>query len=266
MDAARGILKVLALCCLCNMASHAQPAGTASVPGTGKGPAPTIELAKLEIAVSSLELSYTIRNGSDHEAWICTEVSHIPFEMYVTHDQQALLIRRHLDVPCWHIWHHPPLPGTYMRLRPGAAQPESLRIDLPAKPTFLYAHETTEVIEQTVNRLVLEIGYYDENLPALVRSICEVADKFSDEGWKLYTSGPDPNMWHTYFRGLTVRGALSGFDVVNKDPDSTGYVRIDYSYQALAEKVLRMEINGVAIPYKGRIEREAPPRFPATSD
>jgi hypothetical protein len=268
MDAARRILKVLAICCLCNMASHARSADPVNGPDASKSPAVTLELTKLEVTDSSLELSYRVRNSSNHEVWVCSDVGRIPFELYLTHDRQTLLIRKHLSVPCYKIWHRPPAPGKYVRLGAATAQSESLRIGLPAGGQFLYTSETTEVITQTVRCLVLEIGYYNEDLPALARSICEVADRFSAEGWRLYldTVGVDPNMWHTYFRGITARGALAGFEVVNKDAVSRGYVYLDYSYEAMAEKVLRMEINGVAIPYNGRIEREVPPRFSATSD
>jgi hypothetical protein len=268
MNATRRILKVLAICCLCNMASHAQPADPVNSSAENKGSAATIELTKLEVTDSSLALSYKIENGSTHEVWVCSEVvrARIPFEMFLTHDRQTLLIRKRLAVPCYAVWHRPPDPGMYVRISPGAAQPESVRIDLPASPTFFYASQTREGTAQTVRRLVLEIGYYDEDLPALVHSICAVADQFSADGWKLYTSQVDPNMWHAYFRGLSVGSALSDFDVVNKDPASKGYVYVNYSYEALAEKVLRMEINGVAIPYSGRIEFEVPPRFPAVLD
>jgi len=114
----------------------------------------------------------------------------------------------------------------------------------------------------------LEIGYYNEDLFALARNICAISDQFSAEGWKLYvtTSGVDPNMWHTYFRGITARGALADFEMMNKDPAGRGYVYLNYSYEALAEEILRLDINGVAIPYHGRIEREVPPLFPGASD
>jgi hypothetical protein len=225
-------------------------------PDNSKGTAVTVELTKLEVTDVSLALSYQIRNASDHEVWVCSEVTRgrTRFEMFLTHDKQTLLIRKRLDVPTQAIWHTPPDPGTYVRLNPGAVQPESLQIDLPATGRFRYASQSTEVLAQTVRRLVLEIGYFDENLPALLRSIRAVGDHFSDEGWKLYTARLNPGMWQTYFRGLAAYGAASDLDIINKDPESKGYVYINYSYQALMEKVLRMEINGVGIPYKGKIE------------
>jgi hypothetical protein len=243
MDAARRILKVLAICCLCNMASHAQPADPADGLDASKGLTVTIELMKLEVTDSSLGLTYAIRNGSDHDVWVCTDVSSVPFEVYLTNDGQTLLIRKRLDVPTTVVWHRPPPAGTYRRLSPGTARAESLLLDLPVAQKTVYASPTAAEPFQTVRHLTLEIGYYDEDLPALVRSIFDMAEKFN-----LESGTPDPNMERTYFRGLAVRRALASYGTINDDPDGTGYVRIDYSYQALTgEKVLRMEISGVGI-------------------
>ena len=71
-------------------------------------------------------------------------------------------------------------------------------------------------------------------------------------------------MEKTYFRGIAARRALTAYGLLNKDPYGEGRIYIDYSYQALTgEKVLRVEINGVSIPYDGRVERQVAPKFPA---
>jgi hypothetical protein len=197
-------------------------------------------------------LTYTIGNNSDHDVWVCTEVSSIPFELYLTHDRETLLIRKRLDVPTKGVWRRPPAPGTYLRIEPGAAKSEAIQIDLPAKTRSVYADIATKGVAQIVRRLAVEVGYYDTDLPALVRGIFAIADTFGLEGWTLY-----PDIRRIYFRGLGVRGALSAFYDMNKDPDNEGRVRIEYSHQALTgEKVLRMEINGIAIPYRGLIEAD----------
>ena len=127
-----------------------------------------------------------------------------------------------------------------------------MEINLPATEKFVYADLGAEEVTQVVRRLVLEIGYYDEDLPALVRGILAIADRFSLDGWGLY-----PDIQRMYFRGLAVAGALSNFYELNEDPDSSGVVHIEYSHQSLTgERVLRMEVNGVAIAYEGRVERQ----------
>lgn len=247
MGTAIRITTVVALCCLCNMGSHAEQTGETRGSESGKVMGVTIELTKLEITDSSLGVSYRIRNSLDHDVWVCTRVSSTPHEVFLAYDTQTLVIRRRLDVPSTWVWRRPPAPGTYMRLSPGTAQPESLQLELPVIQQLVYAGGGSTEAPQTARRLALEIGYYDEDLPALVRSILDVAGKFAGESWKL-----DPNMERTYFRGLGVRGALSAYGVMNKDPYGEGRVYIDYSHQALTgEKVLRIEVTGLSIPYKG---------------
>jgi len=135
-------------------------------------------------------------------------------------------------------------------------------IDLPVAGKFVYASEGEEPVTDTVRRVALEIGYYDENLPALVRNIIEMANKLGAQTWFTY-----PDWLKTYFRGLAVRNALEGFNVLNRDPEAEGRVYIEHSRQALTgEKALRVEINGVGIPYNGRVQWEVPPQYPVTSD
>ena len=252
MKAARALARVLIVGCVCSLPSHAEKAKGVNGGESSKEPYVTIELAKLEVTDSSLGLSCRIRNSSDHDVWVCREVSSLPFEVYLSHDTKTLLIRKRLDVPCHTRWSRPPAAGKYVRLSPGTAEPESFLIDLPATPQVVYASPGTETVSCTVRRLVLEIGYYDEDLPALVRSILEVAENFNPTSKSL-----KPEIWTTYFRGLLVRNSLAAFDVMNKDPESSGHVYIDYSSQALAgEKILHIEINGVSIPYSGPVKQE----------
>jgi len=238
MKTAARLAGIVAVCCLCNMVSHAQEADEASGPGHSERASVTIELTRFEVSDSCLALDYRIKNGSDHDVWVCSRPSSIPFEMYLTQDKQSLLIRKRLDVPTTVIWHRPPAPGTYVRLNAGADQRESLLIDLPVEPVTVYASGGTESAS-TVTRLAVEIGFYDEDLPALIDNIIAVADMFRVTSWDVPWEILD-----TYFRGLRVPRLL------NADPYGQGYVHIEYNGQALTgEKVLRMEINGVSIPY-----------------
>ena len=125
-----------------------------------------------------------------------------------------------------------------------------MQIALPVSPTVLYASEYTAESAQPARRLALEIGYYDEDLPALIHNIFAVAEKSG-----LTIRDVPANILNTYFRGLMVRGALGGFDLVNKDPYGQGFVYIDYSYQALTgEKILRVDVNDVSIPCGGNLQ------------
>jgi len=250
MNTARRIIRVLAICCVCNMASHAGRAKEAGGPDNSKEIGVTIELTKLEVSDSFLGLSYKISNGSDREAWVCNDVGHIPFEVFLTYDKQTLLIRKRLDVPSRTRWRGPSPVGTYVRIAPGASLTESVQIALPVSPNTEYAFEYTTEFAQPVRHLALEIGYYDEDLPALIHSIIGVAEKSG-----LTSRDVPANILNTYFRGLVVRGGLAGFDLVNKDPYDRGLVYVNYSYQALTgEKILRVDVNDVAVPYAGGTE------------
>jgi hypothetical protein len=205
-----------------------------------------IEITELDINDSTLTLGYNLENGTNHEVWVCNGIGRIPFEVFLTPDKQTLLIRQRLDVPSNTAWRLPPV-GTYVRLVPGASLVKSLRIDLPVSPSVLYAPECEEEPTQPVQRLALEIGCYDEDLPALIHSICAVAEMSG-----LTTQDVPSNILDTYFRGLRVRGAFGGFTLANKDPYGDGIVYINYSWQALTgEKILRVDVNNVSIPYEG---------------
>jgi hypothetical protein len=253
------IVPVVVLCCVCSMRSHAEETGEANSPSNSKERDVTIEIAKLEVADSSLGLTYTIRNRSDHDVWICSNIgSNSLFEVFLTSDGKTLLIRKRMDVPSKVIWHRDPPPGTYVCLNSGADQTESLRMDLPIVPQFLYAAQDAPV-NCTVRRLALEVGFYDEDLPALIRDIAEIANTFSNGTWSL-----DSQVMRTYFRGMAARYALMYY--TNKSSDAYGEggrVYIHYSYQALTgEKVLRAEINGVSVPYVGPIEKKIGGSYP----
>ncbi len=254
MNTLKSIARVLAICSVCCVTSQAEQPKEPNTPDNGKETGVTIEVVKVDVGDSLLALTYRVRNSSDHEVWVCSRLSSKPFEVYLTSDKQELLIRKRLDVPCTKIWHVPPAAATYIRLAPGGATLESLQIDVPVTPIFVYASAGREAVDQIARRMALEVGYYDENLPALVRNIFDVADEFSAQSWYVY-----PDWLRTYFRGLIVRNALGDFNTLNKDPEADGCVRIEYSGQALTgEKVLRMELIGIAIPYKGSAEYSTP--------
>ncbi|HNS21331.1 MAG TPA: hypothetical protein PKH24_12585 [Sedimentisphaerales bacterium] len=137
--------------------------------------------------------------------------------------------------------------GTYVRIVPGARLTESVRITLPVAPRITYSAEEMTEVTQTVERLALEIGYFDEDLPAMIHTICAIADPCS------IPSGTFPSETvNTYFRGVVIRGSLgSYFDRLNPDPYGAGRVRICYPHK-LIEKILRADVNDVSIPYKGQ--------------
>jgi hypothetical protein len=244
MKAARRLVKLLVVCCLCTVGSRADPTGE---PGLVADAGVTMEITELDVNDVALSLTYNITNGTDRETWVCSTIGRRPFEVFPS-DEQTLLIRIRLDIPSTAEWGRGGPAGTYVRILPRASRAESLQIALPASPVVVYGSRYATEPAQPLRRLALEIGYYDEDLPALIHSIIDVAEKSGLTVWDVPS-----NILNTYFRGVVVRGALASFDVVNRDPYGRGCATIAYNYQALTgEKVLRVDVNDVAIPYAAR--------------
>jgi len=224
----------------------------------------SMELTHFEITDANLELDWKIKNNTDHDVWVCDNIGYIynnnTFETFLAGDSQTLLIRRRLDVPSGgKIWHVHPV-GVYIRLRPGENRPESLVLNLPVQSQFVYATRGIKVTK-CAGCINLEIGFYDVDLPALIRTIIQEAEKLGGT-----TSDVDFAIIKDYFRGLWVLerfgGSLEYFDAQNEDPYGEGRVQFDYPYQSLAgEKILRILIDDVSIPYEGNI-----PSIPYESD
>jgi hypothetical protein len=229
MATSRTIVSLTTICGVFFLCHPASGAEQTSDPNAAKATTATIELTSLDVNDSTLKLNYKIRNDSDHEVWVCSDIGWVPLEIYLTQDRETLLIRKRLYVPNDGIrvagpWGMPI--GKYTRLKSGESHAEQLLINLPVKPVFEFAAPDKDEVVQIVKRLAIEIGYYDEDLPALIHSILKVADLFTIVG-----RGPalDARIVGTYFPGLAVKSALAGFDTTNKDPYGLGTARINYS-------------------------------------
>jgi len=212
----------------------------------------TIELTKLDVNDTTLELSYKIKNNTDHDVWICDDVAayfaSLDFEVYLSEDEQSLLIRRRLDVPTivyWPVWPY----GRYVLLRSGQERTESLSLDVPVHPRRVFARG--EAASDHARRLVLEIGFYNEDLPGMIREILEMAEK-------LNCARLEPIEYRTafflrYFKGIWIAhlfGGLSNFEKYVYQEGSEE-ITIPYTQQNLnGEQVLRIEVDGVHIPYE----------------
>ena len=202
---------------------------------------------------TTLELRYKIKNNADHDVWICDDVdayfASLDFEVYLSEDEQSLLIRRRLDVPTivyWPIWPY----GRYVLLRSGQERTESLSLDVPVHPRRLFA--SGEAASDHARRLVLEIGFYNEDLPGMIREILEMAEKLNCA--RLEPSEYRTAFFMRYFKGIWIAhqvfGGLSGFEEYTYKEGSEE-ITIPYTQQNLnGEQVLRIEVNGVHIPYE----------------
>lgn len=217
-----------------------------------------IVLTKLEVTDKALELAYKIKNGSDHDVWVCDGLGVVyggsdfaAYEAYLAEDAQTLLIRRRFDVPIEAITEDVFI-SRYVRLRPAQERTESLSLTVPVTPQLIFAVERAHA--EYATRLTIEIGYYDEDLPGLIRRILEVAEKlkcakppYTDIGIK------SAEIFAHYFSGLVISGAFGGLSQFNESyKDGSEQILIPYMGQVLkGECVLRLVVDGVCIPYAG---------------
>jgi hypothetical protein len=230
--------------------SETEPAGVTTV------------FTKFDVNDTNLELGFKIINNTDHDVWICDSMiaidpnTYINYEVYLAEDAKTLVIRKRLDLP----W--PPaiveIPiedylGRYLRLQPGQEKIDSISLTMPVLSHILNAIPRTFVEQAIASRLVLEIGYYNEDLPELIRSILEVAEKLDCTGFDI-REGFSSDIFRRYFKGLLIShqfGPLSRFNEEHKDVSKEFLTFVTRGF--LGEEVLQIAIEDMSIPYKGFI-------------
>jgi hypothetical protein len=237
---------------ICVLAPRCAQAESVDDPNSEEGKVATIELTRLDVNDTNLELSYKIRNNTDHDIWICDNVdiyTTFDFEVYLAEDEQSLLIRRRLDVPTAWYWSSA-VYGRYVLLRSGQERNESLSLAVPVDPRRVFASELTA--SDHARGLVLEIGFYNEDLPGTIRDILEMAEKLNCA--HLDHSEYETAFFIRYFEGIWIArelfGGLSAFEKYVYQEGSEE-IEIPYSRQKFSgEQVLRIEVDGVHIPYE----------------
>jgi len=221
-------------------------------PNNAEGEIVTTELTKLDVNDTNLELSYKIKNNTDHDVWICDNVdvdTTFDFEVYLSEDEQSLLIRRRFDVPTAWIWAFG-VAGRYVLLRSGQERNESVSLAVPVVPRRVFASELST--SDHARRLVLEIGFYNEDLPGRIRDILKMAEKLNCA--RLDYSESSTPFFLRYFEGIWIAhhlfGGLSQFEEYTYKEGSEE-IEIPYTRQKFnGEQVLRIEVDGVHIPYE----------------
>jgi hypothetical protein len=159
-------------------------------------------------------------------------------------------MRRGLDFPTQLQWLVAPR-AKYVRLRPGQERSESLSLPVPIGQRLIFALKEGKAERAT--RLVMQIGFYAEDLPQMVLGILALADKIIHPPLD-YLTDSDIRIIERYFGGLLVEywlGGLSSFKEGNKKVDLNEQVWISYTYQALkGERFSELVIDGVSIPYR----------------
>ena len=215
-------------------------------------------LTKLVVDDQNLELGWKITNGSDHDVWVCetmnTNAKLIKFETFMAKDDETLVIRRRFDLPLA-VSLERPIGGRYARLLPGQDRVESLSLPVPVIIDHLFEAELGNA--QYAKRLVLETGFYNEDLPDLLLHIAEVAEKLSCDESLLRLN--DAEIYARYFGGLWISGVFNDDNYVSsqlRESVKEGKDEIVMPHMGKArigEHVLRLTIDDVSIPYNGLV-------------
>lgn len=213
----------------------------------------TIELMKLDVNDTNLDLNYKIKNISDHDVWVCASLSpEYPsvYEYFLDKDGKTLVLRRRSDLPIRILlaMKYPTLRSRYVRLPPGQEKAESISLAVPVSPSVVYIGERANA--EFASRLVIEIGFYNEDVLERIRSIIEVAERFHCASVEFTDFESD--IMRCYFKGLLITkffGGLSHFDESHKDVSEQFITAC--TDQLLGEQVLRITVDRVSIPYEG---------------
>jgi hypothetical protein len=214
----------------------------------------SLTITKFHVNNQALELGWRIMNDSDHDVWICESMSrdYPPplFEQFLDEDAKTLVIRKRFDLPMrW--YEYPPIGSRYVRLLSGEEKVEFVSVALPVRPYQMsVANKVTNA--EYAERLALEIGYYDEDLPALILEIVELAEFLNCD--LLVGLGENVELGERFFGGRQIAqyyNHIIGFGPNVRSADTDGEIWIpDLGGIRMGEKVLRIEVDGVSIPYK----------------
>lgn len=187
----------------------------------------------------TLRISYEISNYSKQDVWICDSVhERYNFEVYIEEDGETLMVRKLSSVPSGSKWRTQPL-GKYIRLRPEEKRIESLLLNVPVNPVYVYKPKTNKQLRRVINakRLTIEIGYYVGTLPNIFVDMLKETEKTDLDKMILF------NMWF---------GGVLGFNNRNEQlRQRDDEVLIPYTQQRLNdEKIVRTVIDDLSLPYK----------------
>lgn len=221
----------------------------------------SIALTKMDVNDTTLELSWKIKNNTDHDVWICDRYS-MDFERFMDKDAKTLVLRRRYNLSNeGELWEFPFPRFRYSRLRPDQEKVESLSLTVPVIPWTLFSSSRGNA--ESAKRLAIEIGFYDEDLPELILNIVEMAEKLNCDT-SLYSPVSPPmgsydnsmELSRRFFPGVFIARI---FNIENstyfRDSVTSGGDEIiaPYLWQTLnGEQILRITVDGVSIPYKSR--------------
>jgi hypothetical protein len=208
---------------------------------------PVVSASIVEAATNAklFKLRYQIRNRSDGDIWICDSMDLRSewgdCEVYVGEDNETLFVQRRMNVPMQGARNQPI--GRYARVPSGQTRTETISFSLPVHQRgVLFGTRGIHPAERA-SHLVLEIGYYEGDLPARIFQMLEGPESDAPR--------ESPKL-PVYGRGLT--GMLGGplfFNANNEGVRNRGEeVIVPWADCAITgEKTLRVVVDDLVIPY-----------------
>jgi hypothetical protein len=215
----------------------------------------TIVLTGLDVNDATLELSWKITNNTDHDVWICSSLNvgtQPVYEVFLDKDAETLMIRRRFGLPIEEgiTWEFPFRKGQYVRLHSGQEKAESLSIPLPVRPYNIFGHLHANA--EYARRLALEIGFFNEDLQELILRTVELAEIIHNLDPNLPAGYVwDSDLVNRFFVGWSIiRNFNHDLMFQNSVTSGEGPIVMPYMAEKLRERFLRIEVDGVSIPYE----------------
>lgn len=205
-------------------------------------------LTKLVADDQNFEIGWKIINDADHDVWICDSST----DWFMASDNETLVIRMRYNISNEGIiWELPSPRFRYSRLRPGEQKVNSIVLATPVEESALFKASAGNAEE--AKRLALEIGYYNEDLRALILDIVDVAERLNCDVISPLESERTSELHRRFFGGLQIARSFNFQPYTYfRDSVTSGGDEIiaPYFRQALhGEQVLRLEVDNVSIPY-----------------
>jgi len=249
----RKSISLIAAFFLCVVLALCSEVESGDVPTAKEDDVVKLVLTKLNVDEQNFEMGWTIVNNTDHDVWFCDSAT----DWFMDTDNETLVIRRRYNIRGGGvIWESPGPRFRYSRLRPGEQKVKSITGALPVEPDFLF--KVSQGNAEHARRVTLEIGYYDEDLRALILEIVNVRDKLGCD-WSAIpypTPQSTEEVFNRFFGGVRIARLfdISTFSYFRDSVTSGGdEIIAPYFRQALhGELVLRLEVDNVSIPYRSK--------------
>ncbi|MHC4119580.1 MAG: hypothetical protein ACYSWO_18945 [Planctomycetota bacterium] len=252
-------LLIVTLLCVLSIARYG-PEESADVTTREEDTIAKVVLTRLDVNDQTLEVGLKIINNTDHDIWVCNGHEHSSgginyFERFLDKDDKTLVLRRRYNLSSEGIIvERFPSFFRYLRLRPGQEKVESHSFTLPvtsSSPLFQRAGGGGLNV-YSAQRLVIEIGLYDEDLRALILGVADMAESLGcSDSAILAAESETPRLFYRFFGGFEIAGWFKNRtwfrDSVMSDGDE---ILMPPMHQALnGEKVLRIEVDNLPIPF-----------------